>query len=236
MKPSNCKGVLGVFLAAGLMAATPARESVACGYHDPQQVSRGFLNWTYPDSLHVLGAISMEIAARRLPPPDIEDSGPDLFGKKYRAAAAMLEQLGTILGESGASLPPVSLVLVEPMLWARFESAPQRINTRVHVSGPQPGDLILVSGEVVVREIVARRLTLDEAHARGLLRLYGSDGQLARFRAVHRHAGIGTVRQTNVRANPADVAGLASAAVDAQASCAPGHALYSSDLNGGGKP
>ena len=60
-------GVLCLALAAGLMASGPASEALRCGYDDPQSVSRGVLNWIYPDSLHVIGAISREVAARRLP-------------------------------------------------------------------------------------------------------------------------------------------------------------------------
>jgi hypothetical protein len=154
---------------------------------------------------------------------------PDLFGKKYRAAAAMLQQLGKMLSKPGVALPPVSLVLVEPVLWSHFEQGPQGVVTRVHVSGPQPGDLVLVSGEVVVGEIVARRLTFDEAHARGLLRLYGSDQQIAQFLKVQQHARGAAVRIANLRANTDEVDQL----VETQAAGTPGHTLASRDSNGG---
>jgi len=69
-------------------------------------VSRGFLNWIYPDSLYVMGAISTEVAAGRLPLANIDRGGPpDLFGHKFRLAKTSLEQFGAMLGAaSSASL------------------------------------------------------------------------------------------------------------------------------------
>ena len=54
-------------------------------------------------------------------------TGPDLFGKKYRATAAMLHAIRQDARRVRTSaLPPVSLVLVEPMLWTRFEHGAER--------------------------------------------------------------------------------------------------------------
>lgn len=207
--------ILGAVLATGLMATASVHEAFACGYHDPQLVSRGFLNWIYPESLHVLGAISMEIGARRLPPPKGDPTAPDLFRKNYRGTATVLMQFGKMLGESGGSQPPASLVLLEPMLWTRFEHGPQGIDTQVHVAGPLPRDLVLVSGEVVVSEIVAGRLTLGAAYSRGLLRFYGPDREIARFLAVHEHVGATSKREASAPPDPAGFAWSAPLAAEA---------------------
>ena len=175
--------VATVALAACLMAAAPAFEGRACGYDSPQTVSQGFLNWLYPDSLYVVGAISREVAAGRLPLANFDQTGPDLFGHRFKLTATALEQFGEMLrvASPGPSQPSVSLVVVEPMLWTRFDQGPDGLRTTVHVSGAHPGDLVLVAGEAVIAEIAARRLTFGQAVGRGVVRLYGRAPQIAQF-------------------------------------------------------
>jgi len=177
-------GVLAIAIAAGLIAAAPQSAGVACGYDTPQSASRGLLNWLYPDSLYVIGAISQEVAARRLPLSNFDRGGPaDMFGHKFGLAKTSLEQFGAMLGAASSEplRAPVTVVLVEPMLWARFVPTAEGLQTTVHVSGAERGDLVVITGEAVVAEIAARRLTFAEAYARGVVRLYGEHGQIAAF-------------------------------------------------------
>ena len=60
---------------------------------------------------------------------------------------------------------------------------------RIHVSGPERGDLVVVSGEVVVAAIADGRITVGEAQRAGLIRLYGSDDQIAWFLAAFQDVG-----------------------------------------------
>jgi hypothetical protein len=165
------------------MAAAPMSEGHACGYDSPQTASKGFLNWLYPDSLHVVGAISREVAAKRLPLANFDQTGQDLFGHRFKLTATALEQFGDMLrvASPGPSQPSVSLVVVEPMLWTRFDQGSDGLRTTVHVPGALPGDLVLVSGEAIVTEIAARRLTFGRAVERGVVRLYGTAPQIAQF-------------------------------------------------------
>ncbi|WP_208249938.1 hypothetical protein WGT02_16315 [Rhizobium sp. T1470] len=183
-------GFLAMTVAAGLLAAAPASQGFACGYDDPQSVSRGSLSWAYPNSLYVIGAISQEVAAGRLPLANFDRPGIDVFGHRFKLAAISLAQFGALLG-AGAPEPlrPVAVVLVEPMLWARFEPTASGLRTAVHVSGPEDGDLVIVTGEAVIAEIAAGRLTLGKAHARGVMRLYGDDGEVAAFVRDHQQFG-----------------------------------------------
>lgn len=176
-------GVLGIAVAAGLMAVPPVSVGLACGYDDPQSVSRGFLNWIYPDSLYVIGAISKEVAARRLPLSNFDRGGVDLFGNKFRLAKTSLEEFGAMLGAASREplQTPVTLVLVEPMLWARYQPTPEGWRTAVHLSGAERGDLVVITGESVIAEIAARRLTLGQAYARGVVRIYGEAARIAAF-------------------------------------------------------
>lgn len=149
------------------------------------------MNWSYPDSLYVIGAISREIMARRLPLANFDRPGPDLFGHRYQLTKMSVDRFGEMLraASPGPSQSAFSLVLIEPMLWTRFEPAADGLRTRVHVSGPEQADLVLVSGEAVIGEIAAGRLTIGEATKRGLIRFYGSDEQKAEFIGAYRSVG-----------------------------------------------
>ena len=64
------------------------------------------------------------------------------------------------------------------------------MRAQVHVSGPQAGDLVLISGEEVIREVASNRLTIGEAHRLGLIRLYGTDEQVAAFLTLCKQVGM----------------------------------------------
>ncbi|NEJ17156.1 hypothetical protein GR211_29920 [Rhizobium leguminosarum] len=184
-------GLLAMAVTTGLLTTAPGSEGFACGYENPQDVSRGSLNWSYPDSLHVIGAISREVAARRLPLANFDQPSIDLFGHRFKLAAISLAQFGAML-RTATSQPlrmPVAVVLVEPMLWARFEPMGDGLHTAVHISGPERGDLVVITGEAVIAEIAAGHLTLGQAYARGVMRLYGDVAKVAVFVRDHQQVG-----------------------------------------------
>jgi len=189
----------------GALILSWAPPSGACGYHDDVSIARGALNWVYPDSLHVIGAISAAIAAKRLA---YRDEGPvtaDLFGSRYNATVRTLQRFGDSLASARDAAPPsLSVVLVELMLWTRFENAGGELRAEFHASGPRPGDLVLVTGRDVVREIAAGALTVGEAHGLGLIRLYGSDSQAAAFIEAFRAVGKADRSLSNQSYTPGD--------------------------------
>jgi len=172
-----------------LTAAGPAAR--ACGYHDNVSVARGALNWSYPDSLHVIGAISRAVAERRLPPPNFEASARDLFGSKYRKSVRSLQRLSDALNSvpGRSSAAPFALVLVEPVMWTRFTAGQAGLHAEIHIAGPNPGDLVVVSGEAVIGEIAEGRLAIGEAYRLGLLRLYGAGSQPTVFLTTFKDVG-----------------------------------------------
>jgi hypothetical protein len=177
-----------VMVGAALVASPPA--ALACGYHDDVSLARGVLNWVYPDALHVVGAISAAVSERRLPAVAPGRGMTGLSG--YHATARDLRQYAALLrAQTDEALPAFSLLLVEPMLWTRFVAADGRLSVQLHVAAPRPGDLVLVSGEAVVHAIANGRLTIGEAHRRGLVRFYGAPDQVARFLALY--AGVGSL-------------------------------------------
>ncbi|WP_157785626.1 hypothetical protein [Sinorhizobium fredii] len=175
-------------VAVSLPLASAPPPVFACGYHDDVTMARGLLNWVYPDALHVVGAMSAAVAERRLPTVDRDAEAPDLFGSRYRRTTQALRQLAKAFPSASGRVPAssFSIVLIEPMLWTRFEAAQGGLSTHVHVTGPQPGDLVLVSGEAVIVAVAVGRLTMAEAVHLGLVRLYGSERQKADFIGAYR--------------------------------------------------
>ena len=82
-----------------------------------------------------------------------------------------------------------SLLLIESMLWTRFASDGSGLQSQVHISQPQAGDLVLISGEDVIREITNSRLFVGEAYRLGLVRLYGTEEQVRQFLALYDQVG-----------------------------------------------
>jgi hypothetical protein len=185
-----------------VLSWAPASE--ACGFHDDVSMSRGALNWVYPDSLHVVGAISAAVMEKRLTVRAEERSAGDLFGAQYNATVRTLKRFGeSLVLAPGVAAVPFSVVLVESMLWTRFESVAGELRAEFHIQGPQPGDLVVVTGDNVVREVGAGRLSTAEAHGLGLVRLYGSERQVAAFLDAFRAVASGQHSRNEPRVEPA---------------------------------
>ena len=115
-------------------------------------LQRGLMNWAYPDSLHVRSAVWREQQAGRLERDELP----------YMKVAFLLNQLRPQLA------PNASVVLLTPMLWTRYR--PEGV--RVHAEGPAQGDAVVVTEAAVVKAIVEERLTMADALAGGMLRIY----------------------------------------------------------------
>ncbi len=168
-----------------IMLSLPS-AAVACGYHNDVSLLRGVLNWVYPDLLHVVGAMAKAVREKRLPAPAFERD-PWGYQRIVRSLHQYAQQLQVFSGETRP--PEFSLLLIEPMLWTRFISEGGDWQTQVHVSAPQAGDLILISGEDVIREITKSRLSVGQAYRDGLIRLYGTKEQVALFLSLYDQVG-----------------------------------------------
>jgi hypothetical protein len=133
-------------LMAGAITFGLPPGAIGCGYHDDVSLARGLLNWIYPDALHVLGAISKAVAEKRLPAaaPVRGVLGLDGYHGTVRALERHAQQLRMSSDEMPG--PTLSLLLIEPMLWTRFVSDGGDVRMQVHVSGPQAGELVVISG------------------------------------------------------------------------------------------
>jgi hypothetical protein len=155
----------------------------ACGFHKPETIAQGLLEWNYPDALHVDGAVWAGQQAGVLPMPDrrqLQASGTErkmLDTRAYLAALRALHALGA--GFDQRNVPDdassgKAVLLLETMLWTRFPAGGE---VEPHVTGPEPGDLVVVTDDPVVGAIADGRLNLAEAMEQGFIRLYGTPEQ-----------------------------------------------------------
>ena len=169
----------------------------ACGYHDPASIRVGLLNWFYPESLHVNGAIWRAQQAGKLPPPDTERLlATGAYRKELDAAAfektkRALHRLGVRMSREATMgrTEQFSLVLVENGLWSWFSISRMQQTVAVDVNGPGISELVVVTDDPVVHAMAWGDLPLSEAVEAGLLKLYGDPERIDQF--VTTYAGVG---------------------------------------------
>jgi len=174
----------GTLAAAMLLAGASSPHLVlACAYEDPSAADfqRGVISQFYPNSLHVLGALTQAQLGGVIPPEPAPRANY-LFGylKADRSLRLFGDELQDQQGEDNGFA--FTLVLIEPMLWTRFQFDGGRATTFVHVDGPQPGDVVVWTAEAALRQIVDHRMTIARAEELGLIRFYGDEAGIARVR------------------------------------------------------
>lgn len=192
-------------LSVVLVASVPlgAQHAIACGYHDPKQVAVGVLNWVYPKSLYVKSAVWRAEDAGLLAPRQ-NDAKHDLFA--MNRAAAGLRKLAEQLSERAPPTPGLqsfSLLFIDTLMWTRFQPDEGRgaLSATVHVNGPAPGDVVIITHSKVASALAQNTLTAKSAFAYGLVRYYGEKQNVDAVRLVLEQAL--DVRQQRHVAGPA---------------------------------
>jgi len=174
--------------AAGVALTAIVSATWACGFEDPDSIGmrRGALNFAFPQSLHVGTAIWQAQLAGRLPRDPLALQGD--LPPEARASLRMLQansafdrlalRIGT--GPTSSSRPNLAVVLLGPVLWARFEAG--AVRPLVHVRGPEDGDVVIVTDLAALEAIADGSLGFSEALDLGVLRLYGTAGDVAQAR------------------------------------------------------
>ena len=180
-------------LAIACLALAAAGEARPCGFEDPSSVAgqRGIMNLAFPNSAWVSTAVWQAQKAGDLP-PDVLARRDDLTPQARASAQIirvtwLLKSLAKRLdGAPGAAVrPAIAVVLMGPMLWSRVEPRDGAIAARaqVHVSGPERGDVVLVTDTAAVEAIVGAGMRFERAQELGLVRLYGSAAQVSAVQA-----------------------------------------------------
>ena len=169
----------------GLLALQPLSVSLACGYEDPASIALGSLNFTYPNALWVGTAVWQARQDGLLPAAKALASGPDAAlkaGQDGRLEAMQaLYQLRRRLGNDPA-MPPLSVVFTPAVMWSRLAPQPDKLSLKMHVSGPQAGDVVMVTEPAALQAWLSGSLTSSQLIDNGLVRLYGDESAIASLR------------------------------------------------------
>lgn len=140
-----------------------SQAGLACGFDGPLGAGFGAM---HPKSLAVAFAISDAVASGAV---DRAASAPIEPGPKgYWRAAGHIESLERRLAVTPKTLilaPRISILFIESQLWSRLVAGGQGYEVQMHVAGPTPGDLVIVTNETVLASVLdgalAPRAALD---------------------------------------------------------------------------
>jgi hypothetical protein len=167
----------------GLMALAASAPVApwACGLDDASDVAlqRVAMGLAFPGSASVLEA-SRKAQVQGVLPREARPARSHSAKQGQRALDAVRAQVQILASQWGASRdttalqPPVAIVLLQPMLWSRLSPQADSLRADVHVDGPQPGDLVVVTDMPALQALAAKTLTFSQALQLGLVRLYGA--------------------------------------------------------------
>jgi hypothetical protein len=174
------------FALAGLLCLGVAPAAIGCGFHAPLAVQ---LEGMYPGSLPVA------VALRRAADSGVVDTaalealgkGTALYADTVRHLQAFRKTLAA--SPAAAELPAsFSLGYVESRLWTRYSQSDGKIRVDMHTDGPLEGEAVVLTGEPVLTEVLAGRLSVDRALADGMILIDGNESETTAIR----HALIAT--------------------------------------------
>lgn len=186
----GCAG--GIYLFVAVLGPC----ACACGYHNSVDLSRGVMNWTYPDSLHVRTAVwqaeDAGVLPRRKP-----DRANDLF--EFHRTASALERFADAMAKSvlDGQLSEWSIVLVDSMLWSQFVPSSGSHALQIHADGPIPDRPVLVSDAKVVTALADGTLDGQLAIDRGLIRFYGTPQSIGVLKGTVRRLPLRSSKSTD---------------------------------------
>lgn len=180
-------------VAIACLALAAAGAAQPCGLENPNSVAgqRGIMNLAFPNSAWVSTAVWQAQKAGDLPPDALaqrSDLTPQARASlQLMRVTGLLKSLAKRLDAAPGAVdhPAIAVVLMGPMLWSRVEPRDGAIAARaqVHVSGPEPGDVVLVTDTPAIEAIIGAGMRFERAQQLGLVRLYGSVAQVGAAQA-----------------------------------------------------
>jgi len=165
------------YLLAGLFCLGVAPAALGCGFHPAMEVQ---LDSMYP------GSLSVAVALRGSADSGIIDTAaleaPSKGTALYSDAVRRLQEFRKALATSPATaeLPAsFSLGFVESHLWTRYSQPDGKLRVDIHTDGPVEGEAVVLTGEPVLTELLAGRLSVDRALANGLILIDGNESDKA---------------------------------------------------------
>jgi hypothetical protein len=178
------------------MTAGNVLPASACGFHKPQDLFYGAMALSYPQSLSVFEAVTTASHDGLIPSREIPHTR-DFFAY-HRTARQLHEfpQLLTPMVDEGKG-PSFSLVLIDTMLWTRFEQTDSGYAVKVHVEQPSYDAPVVVTHGEVLAALVDGKLELKRALLRGLVRTYGPEGREGEFLQVGPQSPVSGMNSKN---------------------------------------
>ncbi|HOB62169.1 MAG TPA: hypothetical protein PKI41_08590 [Candidatus Competibacteraceae bacterium] len=170
------------FALAGLLGLGTVPATLACGFHSMPEVQ---LEGMYP------GSLSVAVALRQAADQGVIDAAALQAPSKRRAL--YIDAVGRLYAfrEAIAVSPAVaelpasfSLGYVESRLWARYSWSDGKLSVDIHTNGPAQGEAVVLTGEPVVTELLAGRLSVEQALANGMILIDGNETEKMAIRHV----------------------------------------------------
>jgi hypothetical protein len=160
--------ILTTHLLASALVGLPVAAS-ACGLDGAAMDSRAF-SAAHPGSIDVALGVRELIDQQRLAP--LPEASPEAV---HHRVEETLDTLRARL-ESAGPQSPTAIFLVDQGHWARWQRAGGALDMQLHVDGPQPGDVVILTSESVLAAVLAGRLTFEQARIAGAYALqHGSE-------------------------------------------------------------
>jgi hypothetical protein len=170
------------FALAGLLFLGAAPVALGCGFHAPLGVQ---LDGMYP------GSLSVAVALRKAADNGVIDASalqtPSRRGALYIDAVRRLHAFRKAIAASpaAADLPAsFSLGYAESHLWTRYSQSGGKVGVYIHTDGPVEGEAVVLTGEPVVTELLAGRLSVQRALAEGMILIDGNESDRTAIRRV----------------------------------------------------
>jgi hypothetical protein len=169
----KCSRLCKQFAIAVLLCLGSAPAAIGCGFHPALEVQ---LDSMYP------GSLSVAVALRNAADSGVIDAAtleaPGKGTAIYSDSVRRLQEFRRVLAASSAAaeLPAsFSLGYVESQLWTRYSLSDGELRVDVHTDGPAKGEAVVLTGEPVLTEVLAGRLSVDHALADDLILIDGDE-------------------------------------------------------------
>jgi len=163
-----------------LLCGTAAPPSHACGFDG---VLPGGFSAMHPRSIGVAFAIRDAIENQEIPNSATEPIAGGAPG--YWRAVGRLNDLTAHLSAAAhhtPGVPAISVLFIDSGLWSRISSGPDSLWLVPHTEGPQPSDIVIVTNETVLAEVLAERISIKSALGRAIIAI---DGDRKGVQVVH---------------------------------------------------
>lgn len=168
------------FALTGLLFLGGAPAAFGCGFHSPLDVQ---LEGMYPGSFPVAAALRRGADSGVIDASALEASSKGTA--RYGDTVRRLQELRRALAASpvAAKLPAsFSLGYVESRLWTRYSQSDGQIRVDIHTDGPVEGEAVVLTGEPVLTEVLAGRLSADRALADDMILIDGNESEKTAIR------------------------------------------------------